>query len=201
MLALPIDRHIVIGIDAVFCEKIAQGVFRRRALARRHDGLALQVGHGVHALAVFHDVENAERVDRQHLDLALRLIVEHGGEVRGHAGHVELALEECGRHFVRRTGKGKGISIASRFAAFAVLHQLHKAHGRRALERGDGVARRGKLLLLGLLLVLRVVRRLIRLLPAGGEREDERKRQAQGQEMFEVLFHWFSSFPMLPSGA
>ena len=191
----------MIGIDAVFREKIAQGVFRRRALARRHDGLTLQVGHGFHALAVFHDVEDAERVDRQHLDLALRLIVEHGGEVRGHAGHVELALEERGRHFVRRTSKGKGIFIASRFAAFAVLHQLHKAHGRRALERGDGVARRGELLLLGLLVVLRVVRRFIRLLPAGGEREDERNRQAQGQEMFEVLFHWFSSFPMLPSGA
>ena len=189
----------MIGINAVFREKIAQGVFRRRALARRHDGLALEVGDGLHALAVFHDVENAERVDRQHLDLALRLIVEHGGEVRGHAGHVELALEERGRHFVRRTSKGKGIFIASRFAILAVLHQLHKAHGGRPLERGDGVARRGKLLLLGLLLVLRVG--LVRFLPAGSEREDERKRQAQGKNAIPILFHLISSFPILSSGA
>ena len=189
----------MIGIDAVFRKKIAQGVFRRRALARRHDGLTLQVGHGLHAFAVFHDVENAKRVDRQHLDLALRLIVEHGGEVRGHAGHVELALEERGRHFVRRTSKGKGIFIASHFATLAVLHQLHKTHSRGTLERGDGVARRGKFLLLGLLIVLRVG--LVRFLPAGSEREDERKRQAQGKNAIPILFHLISSFPILSSGA
>ena len=54
-------------------------------------------------------------------------------------------------------------------------------------------------LLFSLLLVLLVG--CVRLLPAGGEREDERKRQAQGQNAFEVLFHLISSFPMLRSGA
>ena len=201
MLALPVDRHVAVGIDAVFREKIAQGVFGRGALARGHDGLPLQVGHGLHALAVFHNVEHAERIDRQHLDLALRLIVEHGGEVRGHAGHVELALDERGRHLVGRAREGKGIVIAARLTALTVAHELHKAHGGRPLERGDGVMRGGIVLrlLLGLLLIRLVGH--VRLLSAGGEREDKRERQAQCQNVFEVLFHWFPSFPMLRSGA
>ena len=201
MLALPVDRHVVIGVDAVFAQKVAQGVFGRRALARGHDGLALEIGDRLHALAVLHDVEHAERIDRQHLDRALGLAVEHGGEVCGHAGHVKLALDQRGRHFVGRARKGKGIVIAARLAALAVLHQLDKAHGRGAFERGDGVACGGKFGLFGLLVILRAVRRFLRLLPAGRERKDERKRQAQSQNAFEILFHLVSSFPILPSGA
>ena len=49
--------------------------------------------------------------------------------------------------------------------------------------------------------ILRAVRRFLRLLPAGRERKDERKRQAQSQNAFEILFHLVSSFPILPSGA
>ena len=44
-------------------------------------GLALQVGHGSHALAVFHDVENAERVDIDDGNAALGFIVKNTADI------------------------------------------------------------------------------------------------------------------------
>ena len=189
MLILPVDGHVVIGVDAVLAEQIAQRVLGRGALARGNDGLPLQVGDGLHGAAVFHDVENAQRVHGQYLHRALGLAVEHGGEVRGDAGHVQLALDERGRHLIGGAGEGEVIGVAALDgAAGGVLHELDETHGGGALERGDAVARGGGF------------RGLLLLLAAGREREDECQRQAQGKELFDV-FHACSSFLMLPSGA
>ena len=197
VLALPVERHVGVGVDAVFTEKIAQGVLGRAALARGHDGLALEVGEGLHALAVFHNVEHAQRVDRQHLHRALGFVVQHGGEVRGHAGHVQPALDERGRHLVGGAGEREGVEVADlsfiRLGGVQqgsgqfviVLHELDKPHGGRPLERGDAGGDRGLDLLRGRIRRFARIGILCGLLCAGGERENKRQRQAQGKKLFE----------------
>ena len=184
VLALPVERHVGVGVDAVFAEKIAQGVLGRAALARGHDGLALEVGEGLHALAVFHNVEHTQRVDRQHLHRALGLVVQHGGEVRGHAGHVQLALDERGRHLVGGAGEREVIERSVRGGG-RVAHELDKSHRRGTLERGDAGGDRGLGLLRGRIRCFGRVSGLCGLLRAGGERENKRQRQAQGEKLFE----------------
>ena len=184
MLALPVERHVGVGVDAVFAEKIAQGVLGRAALARGHDGLALEISEGLHALAVFHNVEHTQRVDRQHLHRALGLVVQHGGKVRGHTSHVQLALDERGRHLVGGAGEGEVIERPVRGGG-RVAHELDKPYGGRPLERGDAGGDRGLDLLLGRIRCFGRVSGLRRLLRAGSEREDEGQRQAQGKKLFE----------------
>ena len=184
VLALPVERHVGVGVDAVFAQKIAQGVLGCAALARGHDGLALEVGEGLHALAVFHNVEHTQRVDRQHLHRALGLVVQHGGEVRGHAGHVQLALDERGRHLVGGAGEREVIERSVRGGG-RVAHELDKSHRRGTLERGDAGGDRGLGLLRGRIRRFTRIGILCGLLRAGNEREDECQRQAQGEKLFE----------------
>ena len=100
VLALPLDGHVRAGVDAVFREDVVERVLGRSALAAGVDRAAAQVLHGLHGVAALDDVEHAEGVDGQHLHPALGVVVEHGGQVRGHGRDVHIALHEVGRHLV-----------------------------------------------------------------------------------------------------
>ena len=215
MLTFPVDGHIVIRVDAVFTQQIAQSVFRCAALAGSHDGLALQVRHGLHGIAAFHDIQHAKGVHRQHLQRAVRFAVQHGGKVGGHAGHVQLALDEQGCHLIGGAGQGEFVGIAGGYHILLALHhlidcvaqthQFHQSHGGGAFQGGNfeggGIIRRfrglGRLLCLcGLVGLLRCGG----FLAAGGQRQRQGQRQAQCQQ-FLFPVHIVSSFPMLSAGA
>ena len=219
MLALPVDGHIVIRINAVFRQQIPQGVLRGAALASGHDGLALQVRHGLDGVAVLHDIQHTQGVDGQHLHRAVGLAVQHGGQVGGHAGHVQVALDEGGGHLVGGTGQREGVKIAHlTLVGFGraqqcaghfiiVLHQLHKAHSSRAFQGGNS-----EMSNVCLCTIRRFGRRLFRLgrflrllrfgglLAAGSQGQGQGQRQPQRQQFF-LQVHGFSSFHTLPAGA
>ncbi len=62
-LAVVFNGHVLVGVNAVRVEQVAQHILRRGALAGGQDGTALQVGHGLHRIALFHYVQHAQRVD------------------------------------------------------------------------------------------------------------------------------------------
>ena len=191
VLALPVHHHVGVRIQAVFRQQIPQGILRRRALAGGHDGLAGEVRHGLHGVAVFHHVQNAQGVDCQRHNVAAGLVVEHGGQVRRHAGDVQVPLHQRGGHLVGGGCQGEFISVLGgvRFAAlfggsFIVAHELHHAHGGGALQRrhpgGDG-----ELFHSGFLLGL---------LAAGGQRQRHRQGQQQRQTLLYDLHGLFPAF-------
>ena len=217
VLALPVDGHIVIRINAVFRQQIPQGVLRGAALACSHDGLALQVRHGLDGVAVLHDIQHAQGVDGQHLHRAVGLAVQHGGQVGGHAGHVQVALDEGGGHLVGGTGQGEFVGIAGGYHILLALHhligrvaqthQLHQSHGGGAFQGGNSEMSNvclctircfgRRFFRLGRFL------RLLRfggLLAAGSQGQGQGQRQAQRQQFF-LPVHGFSSFHTLPAGA
>ena len=143
VLTLPVDGHILVRVNAVFRQQIPQSVFRGTALTGGHDGLALQVRHGLDGVAVLHDIQHAQGVDGQHLHRAVGLAVQHGGQVGRHAGHVQVALDEGRGHLVGGTGQGEFVGIAGGYHILLALHhligrvaqthQFHQAHGGGAL--------------------------------------------------------------------
>ena len=155
MLALPIDGDIPSGIDSVFAQKIAKRVFRRGALSGGDDGLSAQIIDGLQGISVFHDVQNAQRIDRQHLNFAAGFVVQNGGEVGGNARHVRFALQQRGRDRVGGSGDGKGVGVV----VFMIPHHFGESHCGRPLQRRDRILR----------------------LRARREYKQYRKRKAQGE--------------------
>ena len=219
VLALPVDGHILVRVNAVFRQQIPQGIFRGAALTGGHDGLALQVRHGLDGVAVFHDIQHTKGVHRQHLHGTVGLAVQHGGQVGGHAGHVQVPLDEGGGYLVSGTSQREGVKIAhltlvgfgraqqgaDRF--IIVLHQLHKAHSSRAFQCGNSemgsvclcTIRRFDHRFFRLGRFLRLLR-FGGLLAAGSQGQGQGQRQAQRQQFF-LPVHGFSSFHTLPAGA
>ena len=216
VLALPVDGHILVRVNAVFAEQIPQGVFRGAALTGGHDGLALQIRHGLHGFAVLHDIQHTKGVHRQNLHGPLSLAVQHGGQIGRYAGHVQIPLDESGGHLVGRTGQGKFVGIAGGYHILLALHhlidrvaqthQLHQSHGGGTFQRCDSEFRRSEFRGLrdfrrffALCGFLRL-RGFLRFLAAGGQRQRESQRQAQCQQFF-LPIHKSASFHTLPAGA
>ena len=219
VLALPVDGHILVRVNAVFRQQIPQGIFRGAALTGGHDGLALQVRHRLHRSPVFHDIQHTKGVHRQHLHGTVGLAVQHGGQIGGDAGHVQVPLDEGGGHLVSGTSQREGVKIAHlTLVGFGraqqcaghfiiVLHQLHKAHSSRTFQCGNSemgsvclcTIRRFDLRFFRLGRLLRLLR-FGGLLAAGGQGQDHRQGQSQGKQFF-LQVHGFSSFHTLPAGA
>ena len=144
MFALPLDRHVLLRIDAVLGEDVVQRIFRRRALAAGVNRLAAQILHAADAVAALHDVEHAQRVDGQHLNLSFRVVVKHGGQIRRHGGNVRLALDQLRGNLVHRGSNRDIVGVAVHRAALGLVHQLHHAHRRRALQRRHAHVRFGQ---------------------------------------------------------
>ena len=217
VLALPVDGHILVRVNAVFRQQIPQGIFRGAALTGGHDGLALQVRHRLHRFSVFHDIQHTKGVHRQHLHGAAGLAVQHGGQIGGDTGHVQVALDEGGGHLVGGTGQGEFVGIAGGYHILLALHhligrvaqthQFHQAHGGGAFQCSNSEMGSSRLCT-----ILRFVRRFFRLgrllwllrfggfLAAGSQGQGQGQRQAQRQQFF-LPVHGFSSFHTLPAGA
>ena len=172
MLALPLDGHVLRRVDAVFRKDVVERVFRRRALAAGVNRPAAQVFNRLHAVAALDDINHAERIDRQHLNLALRILVKHGSQIRRNSRDIRFALDDFGRHFINRRSNGKGICVALDRAAFRFVHQLNHAHRGRPLE-GSHVH-------------LRFSQR--------GRAEGQHRRTAHGGKSFEFQHHKHPSF-------
>ena len=216
MLAFPVDGHILVWVNAVFRQQIPQGIFRGAALTGGHDGLALQIRHRLHRFSVFHDIQHTKGVHRQHLHGAAGLAVQHGGQIGGDAGHVQVPLDEGGGHLVGGTGQGEFVGIAGGYHILLALHhligrvaqthQFHQAHGGGTFQRCDSEFRRSEFrglrdfrrffALCGFL----HLRGFLRFLAAGGQRQRESQRQAQCQQFF-LPIHKSASFHTLPAGA
>ena len=217
VLALPVDGHILVRVNAVFRQQIPQSVFRGTALTGGHDGLALQVRHRLHRSPVFHDIQHTKGVHRQHLHGTVGLAVQHGGQIGGDAGHVQVPLDEGGGHLVGGTGQGEFVGIAGGYHILLALHhligrvaqthQLHQSHGGGAFQGGNS-----EMSNVCLCTIRRFGRRFFRLgrflrllrfgglLAAGSQGQGQGQRQAQRQQFF-LPVHGFSSFHTLPAGA
>ena len=121
------------GRQAVGLQHVIQSVFRRGAFAGGIEGLARQICHAVHSIAVFHDVQHAQRVQCGQLHVAARLVVEHGGHVGGNGCDVEFPLDHLARDLIGRTGYGEFIGVLG-LALFGIGHQFHHADGSGAAE-------------------------------------------------------------------
>ncbi|MPM70238.1 hypothetical protein SDC9_117191 [bioreactor metagenome] len=197
MLGFPVDNHVPVKAFPVFIQQIPQGLLRACALPRRHDGHAPKVVKGLHRVALFHNVEHTQRVHRQGHNLPLCLLIQHRRQICRDAGHVQLSLNQLGRHLVGRRGQRKGVVVGKVLAAFGVVHQLYKAHGGGPLQRGNGIS--------GGLRRLRGCRTRgpggVRPgFPAGRQSQHQHGGQQHPKKL--CLFHWFYSFiqyfPALP---
>ena len=74
--AAVLDGDIVVGVDAVLGQDIAQDILRRGALAGGDEGLALEISDAVYGLAIFDDVQHAQRVDAGNLNGTVGLLVQ-----------------------------------------------------------------------------------------------------------------------------
>ena len=132
-LALPFHGQILFDIQTGGLEQVGQVVFRRGALAGGVDGFALQVGQALDALAaLFHHIQYAQGVDGHQLQRAVGLAVQHGGQVDGHGGDIDFALNELGGDFIGGAGQQEIIAVGG-LAVFAFVQQLHQTHGGGAL--------------------------------------------------------------------
>ncbi len=115
-------------------KQIAQGVFRRGALAGGIDGFAFQVGNGLDGFAaLFHYVHNTQGVNGSKLHLALGFVVQHGSQIGRYGQHVHLALDHQGGQFVGSGGHGE-VVVYFGFALFCIGQQLHHTDGSGALQ-------------------------------------------------------------------
>ena len=131
VLALPFDGHVCGRIDAVAGKDVIKGIFRSGSFAACVNGLSAEIFDGVDAVAVFHDVQNAECIDGQDFHRALRVVVEDGSQVGRDGCDVNAAFHDHGRDLIYRGGDGEFTRRIFR------VHHLDHAHGGRALQRGD----------------------------------------------------------------
>ena len=130
--AVEVKGHIVIRVNTVFSQDVAQNIFRGGTLAGCHDGLALQVLHAVHSLAVFHNIQHAQGVDAGNLNGAVGFLVQGCGQVSGHSGCVQLALYQLRHDFI-----GLAVHFKVIISGIFACHQVHKAHGGGAFQAGN----------------------------------------------------------------
>ena len=135
-LAVELDGHILVGINAVLLQDVPQDVLGGGALAGGQDGPALQVGHRMDGVTLFHHIQDAQGVDGHHLDAALGLLVEGGGQVGRDGSHIQLALGQQGDNLV---GGAVELQVIVQRGGAVLLHgqQVHQAHGGGALQAGD----------------------------------------------------------------
>ena len=136
-LAVVFNGHVLVRVDAVGIQQIAQDVLRRGALAGGQDGAALQVSHGLDGVAaLFHHIQHAQRVDGHGLNAAVRLLVEGRGQVCRNGSHVQLALHQQRHDLVGRAVELQVI-VHGGGAVFFHAQQVDKAHGGGALQPGN----------------------------------------------------------------
>ena len=133
VLRLVLDVDVLVRFKTVGAQNIVQRIFGRCAFAGGIDGASLQVGHAVYIRIGRGDIQYAQRVHGQRLELALHALIEHGGEVCRKRGDVDLALGEPGGDFIRGGADLK-------FIIAAIRHHFDHAHGRRPLQRSHARA-------------------------------------------------------------
>ena len=165
-LAVIFDLHILVGVDAVLPEQIAQHVLRGSPLAGGQDGAALQVCKAVDGVALFHHIQHAQRVHGHDLDAAAGLLVKGCGEVGRDGGDVHFALNELGHDLIGGTVELQVVGLGSRSVLFHG-QQIHQTHGGGAFQAGhpDGGVRLGRC-------------------PAGQHPDEKHRRQQQGCQFF-----------------
>ena len=137
LLALPFNGDIARWIDAVFSENIVEGVFRRGALATGINGLTAQVLSRLHAVAIFNNVEHAERIDGQNLHAAVGIVIEHRSQIGWHGRDVCFPLDQRCRNLISSSRDAEIIIVVGEFAALRIVHKFHHAHRSRSFQRHD----------------------------------------------------------------
>ena len=136
-LAVVFNGHVLVRVDAVGVQKIAQHVLRRGALAGGQDGTACKVCHGLDRVAAFfHYVQHAQRVDGHSLNAALRLLIQGGGQICRDGSHVQLALHQQ-RHDLIGSAVKLQVVIHGSGAILFHAQQVDKAHGGGAFQAGN----------------------------------------------------------------
>ena len=135
-LAVVFDLHVLIGVQAVLGEQVTQDVLRRGALARGEDGAAFQVCKAVDGVTLFHHIQHAQRVDGQHLDAAVGLLVEGCRQVGRDGRHVQIPLDELWHDLIGRTIE---LQVVIHGGGAVLLHgeQMDQTHGGGAFQARD----------------------------------------------------------------
>ena len=103
-LTVVFNGHVLVRVDAVLGQQVAQHVLGRSALAGGQDGSALQICHGLDRIAaLFHHVQHTQRVDGHGLNAALRLLIQGRSQIGRDGRHVQLALHQQGHDFIGST--------------------------------------------------------------------------------------------------
>ena len=136
-LAVVFNGHVLVRVDAVGVQKIAQHVLRRGALTGGQDGTACKVCHGLDRIAAFfHYVQHAQRVDGHSLNAALRLLIQGGGQICRDGSHVQLALHQQ-RHDLIGSAVKLQVVIHGSGAILFHAQQVDKAHGGGAFQASN----------------------------------------------------------------
>ena len=104
-LAIILDGHVLVGVDAVGVEQVAQHILRGSALAGGQDGAALEVCHAVDGVALLHHIQNAQGVHCHGLNAAVGFLVQGRCQIGRDSGHVQLALDEQRHDLIRSAVK------------------------------------------------------------------------------------------------
>ena len=135
-LAVILDVHILVRVNAVGGKQIAQHILRGSALAGGQDGAALEVGHAVDGIALLHHIQNAQGVHCHSLNAAVRFLVQGRRQISRDGGHVQLALDEQ-RHDLIRSAVKLQIIVHGSGAGLLHREQVDKPHGGGALQARD----------------------------------------------------------------
>jgi len=178
-LRLVLDVDVLVRVEPVAAQDVVQRVLGRRALAGRVDSLPGEVGDRLDGLAVFDDVQYAQRVDRRNLQRAVRLADQYRREICRNHRRLELAADQQRGDRVRGPLHREGIVVRG-LSGLRVVHQLHEAHRRRPLQRGDAQRRAG----------------LFRN-DLGGRERNRKNRDREHDESGKNLFHTYHPFDCL----
>ena len=95
-------------------------------------------------VALFDDIEHAQRVDRHDLNAAVGLLVEGRGQICGDRGHIQLALDELGHDLIGRTVELEVVVKGGRALLFH-FQQVDQTHGGGAFQTRDADSGGGRL--------------------------------------------------------
>jgi len=132
----PFQGDVLVRVNAMLLQQIAQGILRAGAFARRIKGLAAQIGKGLDGRTCFHQVADTECIDGQDLHLSFGIVVENRSQIGRNGSQVHLAIDQLRCDLVRRAMDRERIAVLS-FALLILIHQMDQSDPGWPFEAGN----------------------------------------------------------------
>ena len=126
MLGFVFNRHILLRIKPVRLQYRIQCIFRRCSFAAGIDCFPFQIRRRMDCIAIFHQIQYAQRIRSQYTNLLLRLLIKSRCKVCRNRCNIYLSLYNHRNHFIRR--------CYNRNIIVFIVKQLCHSHRSRAFH-------------------------------------------------------------------